>query len=86
MTVPQSYIFIVKLIKILRVIVDGILITDSSTVHSYFCSEVFLHHSYHYENSFMIVLELYKCKSFVVQGFLYKLKSGAFLYILFCIL
>ena len=26
-----------------------------------------MHHSYHYENAFMIFLELYKCKSFVVQ-------------------
>lgn len=36
------------------IIVDGIFITDSSTVHSYFCSEVFMHH----KNDFMIVLEL----------------------------
>ena len=39
------------------IIVNGILITDSSIVHSHCCSEVFMHHSYHYGNTFMIVLE-----------------------------
>ena len=37
------------------IIVNGILITDSSIVHSHCCSEVFMHHSYHYGNTFMIV-------------------------------